>query len=70
MFRELLEGHIKDEVKELQKKYPDAKVTYKKKNGDTIVYVNGQTAFNLDDKSFGSHEKIMSALERAYKAAK
>jgi hypothetical protein len=66
----ITEGSIKNEIKELQKKYPDANVTFKKKSAGTIVYVNGQTAYNQDDNSFGSHEKIMFALERAYKAAK
>ena len=47
------------------KQHPDDKIVTKMKNGDVIVYVNGQTAYNADDISFGSEEKIFSALDRA-----
>jgi len=44
---------------------PEAKVTEKKNsNGDIIVYVNGQTAFNKEDRSNAANWIIM--MENAY----
>ena len=47
----------------------DATITIKKnKVGDKIVYVNGQTSFNLDD-HYGAAKDPVHALKRAYKAS-
>jgi hypothetical protein len=57
-----------DTCKQFEKENSDAKITYKKnKSGDTIVYVNGQTAYNLDDNY--TEEQALNALERAYKSS-
>jgi hypothetical protein len=57
-----------DTCKKFEKENSDAKITYKKnKSGDTIVYVNGQTAYNLDDNY--TEEQALNALERAYKSS-
>jgi hypothetical protein len=68
-FREFLNENIDSDEKAFLKKFPDAKITFKKKNGDKIYYVNGQTAFNGSDKGFNS-TLIQQKLERAYKASK
>lgn len=69
-FREyLIAENIKSDEKIFLKKYPDAKITSKKRKGDIIYYVNGQTAFNGSDYSLNS-EQIQRSLERAYKASK
>lgn len=47
----------------------DAKIEVKRVNGDRIVYVNGETALNLESKDWNS-EKLKTALERAYNASK
>ena len=45
----------------------DATITLNKnKKGDVIVYVNGQTAFNLDDPGMYKEELRVSALLRAF----
>lgn len=49
-------------------KFPTAIVTEKNnQNGDTIVYVNGQTAFNKSDRHNASNWLTM--MENAYKRA-
>ena len=49
----------------------DAKVTAKKnKAGDIIVSVNGQTAFNYEDKGMYSEDNKKSAMKRALDASK
>lgn len=49
---------------------PDANITYKNySNGDEIVFVNGQTAFNNSSKGL-TDEFRTTALKRAYKASK
>lgn len=51
------------------KKYPDAKVTESKnKDGDVIVSVNGQTAFNKEDRHNSSNWLTM--MENALKRSK
>lgn len=48
------------------KTIPEAKVTEKKNsNGDIIVYVNGQTAFNKEDRYNAS--LWLTMMENAYK---
>lgn len=48
----------------------DATITIKKKDGDDIIYVNGQTAYNSSDKGMISNEDKKKALTRAYEASK
>jgi len=73
MFKELFVNELKlTSVEKFKKDYPDAKITFKKKSGDKIVYVNGQTAFNADDHLgvAGNPEQAYNAMVRAYKASK
>jgi hypothetical protein len=51
-------------------KASDAKITIVKKPHGRIVFVNGQTAFNLDDKGGLSNELRKENLIRAYKNSK
>jgi len=44
--------------------YPQAIITEKKVNGDVIVYVNGQTAFNKSDVYNASNWLLM--MKNAY----
>lgn len=48
----------------------DATITITKKPHGEIVYVNGQTAFNFEDKGMTENEVRKKAMERAYNAAK
>lgn len=48
---------------------PDAQVTTKKNSqGNNIIYVNGQTAFNLEDRYNASN--WLTAMESAYQRSK
>lgn len=72
-FKQYLEEQSKNSdtiawlYKTLSKK--DAEITIKKNNkGDSIVYVNGQTSFNLSDVN-GAIKSPKTALKRAYDAS-
>jgi len=63
-------GRIIQHYKDLIGK-EDVKITIKNSNdGDPIVFVNGQTAFNRNDKGMNDTENKKRALLRAYKASK
>lgn len=54
--------------KQFLKIYPTANVTEKRaSNGDMIVYVNGQTAFNKEDRYNAENwlNMMINALERS-----
>ena len=48
----------------------DADITIKKKAHGQIVYVNGETSFNLDDKGITDNDLRKKALQRAYASSK
>lgn len=57
-------------VQEFNQKFPEAVVTVKRvSNGDDIVYVNGQTAFNKSDRNWYSDYMVRmeNALNRSNK---
>jgi len=69
LYDSLCEGFTKNKAKDITalflEKRPSAQVTTKKeRNGDVIVYVNGQTAFNTED-IYNSSEWL-NMMENAY----
>ena len=57
---------IEEAHDDFRKNNPTIKVTYKKKPHGKIVYVNGETAYNMSDMySFNTYETQYEALERA-----
>jgi len=48
----------------------DADITIKKKAHGQIVYVNGETSFNLDDRGITDNDLRKKALQRAYASSK
>ena len=53
---------------DFRKNHPTVKITYKKKTHGKIVYVNGETAYNMDDMhSFTTYDAQYKALENALK---
>jgi len=57
---------IEEAHQEFKKNNPEVKLTYKNKAHGKIVYVDGATAYNMDDMySFKTYNEQYEALEKA-----